>query len=214
MNYKFVLCAAFLLATATGAKANIPNNYAFYDSEAWDFTTGHLLVSVQVTGSTVPPVPPMGGAYHYAKIYAAANGKEGSWQQGPMYCTSCNMNWTSSPFDLNTPVDCIPLLDEGLPCDITLTEDVNCTVAGTFVTVAPGLKIVVSTFGLQFQDASGCHYFPTCTGTCTLNGRFSSPAGWPGNVCPPYLFCADIYAFGLCVLGLCKAETFDIHLCS
>jgi hypothetical protein len=77
-----------------------------------------------------------------------------------------------------------------------------------------GVTIVVSSFGLQFQDASGCHYFPTCTGTCTLNGRFSSPAGWPGGVCPKYLFCADAYAFGLCLIGLCISNGADPHLCT
>jgi hypothetical protein len=75
-----------------------------------------------------------------------------------------------------------------------------------------GLKIVVSSFGLQFQDSTGCTYFPTCTGTCTNNG-FHSPLP-PNGVCPTFLFCADLFVLGTCLVNVCAPKTVNPNLCS
>ncbi len=101
---------------------------------------------------------------------------------------------------------------------------VRCSVVGTFWADAGNdvsLKLVVGTFGLQFQNSTSCEYFPTCTGTCTSNGRHSFPTAWPPtNVCPSYLFCVDLYVIPLwplpnfCAGGICISTGFNIGLCS
>jgi hypothetical protein len=91
-----ILAALALFATmAVATRANYPNNYTAYYTFSVDSTGANMLVNATVTGTTLPPVPPMSGAYHQAQVNAIWNGSN-NWLYGPQVCTSCNVNFNQT----------------------------------------------------------------------------------------------------------------------
>src|SRR6516164_1369382 len=92
------LLLAFFTSVAMGS---YPNNYATYTTYSLDSTHTYFVVNTSISGTTLPPVPPMSGAYHMAQANAIWN-QNGNLQHGPSVCTSCNVNANLSwDFPLN-----------------------------------------------------------------------------------------------------------------
>jgi hypothetical protein len=225
-----LLCLfAFLFAVPAAAQCSFSYtpNYTTYTTQTTALDGSgqwHVLTTVSIDGTSqmglVGNCPPqaqqqmqnqLNSATHTPKVYNVVN-SVGGWSSGSPSCPSCYI-WTQSTVD-SGPVPA------GQYVTFSSQQQVQCSVGGSiFLTSLTNwpMKIVVGSFGLQFQDASGCHWFPTCTGTCTKNGRFGNASAWPDDVCPKFLFCADLYinALGIgCFVGSCYAKTFDSHLCS
>lgn len=103
MKYRILTVFVLFATMAVSARANYPNDYAAYYTFSVDSTGTNMLVNATVTGTTLPPVPPMNGAYHQAQVNAIWNGTN-NWLYGQHVCTSCNVNfnqtWEFSDNDL------------------------------------------------------------------------------------------------------------------
>jgi hypothetical protein len=180
------------------------NTYTSYSSDGTYIYTG-----VTVQGS-MPP-----GATNVCHTYSANNvlGGVGGWMQNQKCSTGGGAGGSVTNNQQIWAAD-------GRTVNWNAETKVQCSVAGLFYhqfLPPTTLRIATSSFGLQFQDATGCHYFPTCTATCSGQGAYSRPEGWPDNVCPSFLLCFDLVVTRngtTCIVSLCLAKTFDPHLCS
>src|ERR1700676_1132432 len=93
MKSKLFFVFALTLVLSAVASAQYPNNYTEYVTFSVDPNTHHALVKETISGTTLPPVPNMPGAYHKAIVQVNVNGYH-SEQSGPQVCTSCNVNYS------------------------------------------------------------------------------------------------------------------------
>ncbi|HEY6386182.1 MAG TPA: hypothetical protein VIX91_10910 [Candidatus Acidoferrum sp.] len=120
-----ILAALVLFATmAVAARANYPNDYAAYYTFSVDSTDAYMQVNATVTGTTLPPVPPMSGAYHQAQVDAIWNGSH-NWLYGQHVCTTCNVNLNES-WDFPGDDQCWALGD----CTLEMDSQVYCSFFG------------------------------------------------------------------------------------
>jgi hypothetical protein len=130
-----ILAALALFAMMAVATRAYPNNYtAYYTYSLSVDSTGapYMQVNATVTGTTLPPVPPMSGAYHQARVSATWKGSS-NWLYGPQVCTSCNVNLNQS-WDFPGNDLCWALGD----CTLEMDAQVNCSFVGTFWVVTSG----------------------------------------------------------------------------
>jgi hypothetical protein len=188
---------------AQGCRLDLTPHYSAYANESTDGTYIYTSVLVDGYADFTPSAGCTGnGAVHTPYAYNVI-GSTGGWRSGTSGCMTCYYSYENDQSLVASPGTTYPFNWDG---------EMNCTVFGTFWSISGsvGIKIVLSSFGLQFQNATSCEYFQTCQGTCRLNGRHSFPSTW-GGVCPSFLLCFDLYVSPKpgCVFGICRAKTFD-----
>lgn len=201
------LMFVFCLCCASPVYPQMTPHYDVYTAYSYDGTSIYtsVLTDGYTSGCCIPPT-----ITHTPSSYNTIGGV-GGWGYGNPDCWTCYISYEN---------DQSIVAIQGTSYEFDSEGQVECSQAGLFFDQIPPilwLRLVASSFVFESEDSSGiCHYSPTCTGHCTLDGRATPAKGWPGNICPAFLFCGDIYATPIdeCLVGLCKALTYDEHLCT
>jgi hypothetical protein len=166
-----ILAVLILTAWAVTASAQFPNNYARYTTYSND-GSGNLVVSMSVTGTALPPLPNMPGAYHVAQAATIWNGGAAQWQHGQNVCTSCNVNFNGS-WNFSGLDTC--LTDFAMNCDLEEIANVKCSFYGTFWAAAA----LDGAIELAITTTQTVNFVPPFPQTPYCSDR-SSPPDYPG----------------------------------
>jgi hypothetical protein len=123
-------------------------------------------VNVTVTGTTLPPVPPMSGAYHQAQVNAIWNGTS-NWLYGPHVCTSCNVNFNNSWSFSGNDTCFLDLIG----CSLETMPQVYCSFVGVFW---------VGTTAATYLEKAGT--YDQANGAGTPDGTFAGEPVYQYNV--------------------------------
>jgi hypothetical protein len=141
-----------LTAWAVTASAQYPNNYTLYITTGPDAAGTGVLISESLSGTALPPLPNMPGAYHRGDLGIKMGGNYTALTvNGQNVCTTCNVNaqytW-DLPWDIST--DCFQNYQFDLPCEVdTSPVNVFCSFIGIFWTASSGGQDP----GLIYEDA-------------------------------------------------------------
>jgi len=182
MKLRILAVLALFATMAVATRASYPNNYTAYYTFSVDSTGANMLVHATVTGTTLPPVPPMSGAYHQAQVNAIWNGHN-NWLYGLQVCTSCNVNLNQSWWFPGNDL-CWGLGD----CTLEMAPQVYCSFAGIFWYALAGSG---PWFQSQFAQAMWKNDSPQ-----------SQPPPWSfSSYCSARTTPADLPAYGIVANG-------------
>lgn len=204
----FLLLALVTIGVgSTWGQGSTASSYVTYTTDG-----NYIYTTVVTEGQVIYSLEGMQHTYYaYNQLTNTATGLRtgGMDTQGP----------TANYVSVVNDQDMGPSGDQAVEFDYD--SEVDCPIMGDFYNIGSDLTftIALSSFWLQDQTASECTYFPSCTGTCTDDGRISSPNGWPLDVCPSFLFCAELVlhvypSANVCLGGICKSKLYNSNICT